>query len=87
MDTKNSIPAEKIALARVIAIVGSGAALGAYLGITKGAVSQWKKPDRKVPAAFCSAIERLVKRQVTCEELRPDVYLRSTTPTPTKAER
>lgn len=53
-------------------IVGSQTALAAVLGVSKGAVSQWKDEDRRVPAAHCVAIERETKGQVTRRELRPD---------------
>lgn len=52
-----------------------------HLDVTKGAVGQWSLPGRRVPAEHCPAIERLVNRAVTCEQLRPDVdwaVLRST---------
>lgn len=65
----------------VIAIVGSMQALAKHLGVTKGAVGQWKLPGRRVPAEHCPAIEKLVEGKVRCEDLRPDVdwaYLRGT---------
>lgn len=52
-----------------------------HLGVTKGAVGQWKLPGRRVPAEHCPAIEKLVLGKVRCEALRPDVdwaYLRGT---------
>jgi DNA-binding transcriptional regulator YdaS (Cro superfamily) len=48
-------------------------ALGEKLGVTKGAVGQWKLPGRRVPAEHCPAIERLTEGAVRCEDLRPDV--------------
>lgn len=60
---------ESEALARAIQIIGSASALARELGISKGAVSQWKR----VPADHCPDIEDLTKGQVICEELRPDV--------------
>lgn len=53
-------------------IVGSQTALAAVLGVSKGAVSQWKDEDRRVPAAHCVAIERETKGKVTRRDLRPD---------------
>jgi DNA-binding transcriptional regulator YdaS (Cro superfamily) len=53
-------------------IVGSQTALAAVLGVSKGAVSQWKDEDRRVPAAHCVAIERATGGAVTRRELRPD---------------
>lgn len=64
--------------------------LGAHLGegISKGAVSQWKQPDRQVPSEYCPTIERLTDGDVRCEDLRPDVdwaYLRKSVRKPRKA--
>lgn len=70
------------ALDRAISIVGSMQSLATQLGVTKGAVGQWKLPGRRIPAEHCPAIERLVARQVVCEDLRPDVdwsYIRAGT--------
>lgn len=53
-------------------IVGSQTALAAVLGVSKGAVSQWKDEDRRVPAAHCVAIERATNGSVTRQALRPD---------------
>lgn len=56
--------------------------LGSLLGVTKGAVSQWKSPGRTVPAEHCPAIEKLTEGQVRCEELNPKIdwaYLRLAT--------
>lgn len=60
-------------------IVGSQAALGRALGVTKSAVGQWKEEGRKVPAEHCPAIERLTDGKVRCEVLNDEVdwaYLR-----------
>jgi DNA-binding transcriptional regulator YdaS (Cro superfamily) len=61
------------ALDRASEIVGSMQTLGEKLGVTKGAVGQWKLPGRRVPAEHCPAIERLTSGAVRCEYLRPDV--------------
>lgn len=61
------------ALDQASEIVGSMQALGEKLGVTKGAVGQWKLPGRRVPAEHCPAIERLTDGVVRCEDLRPDV--------------
>lgn len=61
------------ALDRAIEIIGSATALAKLLGISKGAVSQWKDEGRKVPLEHCPLIERGTNREVKCEELRPDV--------------
>ncbi len=61
-------------LDKAIKIIGSQRALGELCGgISKGAVSQWKDQDRRVPAEYCPLIERATGGQVRCEDLRPDV--------------
>lgn len=61
------------ALDHAAEILGSMQTLGEKLGVTKGAVGQWKLPGRRVPAEHCPAIERLTGGAVRCESLRPDV--------------
>lgn len=78
-------------------VLGSQTALADLLHVSKGAVSQWKDPGRRVPAEYCPLIERATRERgspVLCEELRPDVdwaYLRQVTSdgdaTPTTDER
>lgn len=53
-------------------IVGSYEALANQLGISKGAVHQWKSPDRKVPIEHCTRIEQITEGKVTRQMLRPD---------------
>lgn len=48
--------------------------LGLLLGVTKGAVSQWKGEGRNVPVEHCVSIERATNGDVTRQELRPDDY-------------
>lgn len=68
------------ALNKAVSIVGSMQAMADELGITKGAIGQWKEEGRQVPSDHCPAIERLTSGQVRCEQLRPDIadweYLR-----------
>lgn len=61
------------ALDKAVAKIGSMRALGESLGVTKGAVGQWKLPGRHIPAEHCPSIEKLTDGAVRCEELRPDV--------------
>lgn len=68
------------ALDKAVARAGTMQILADQLGVTKGAVSQWKLDGRRIPAEHCPAIERLTNGDVRCEELRPDVdweYLRA----------
>lgn len=60
-------------LDRAAKIVGSHGALAAALGVTKGALPQWKQEGRRVPAEHCPTIERLTAGQIRCEDLRPDI--------------
>jgi DNA-binding transcriptional regulator YdaS (Cro superfamily) len=67
-------------LERALTEVGSMQAMAELLGVTKGAVGQWKLPGRRIPAEHCPVIERATKGLVKCEEMRPDVdwaYLRT----------
>lgn len=61
------------AIDRAAEILGSQTALADLLGVSKGAVSQWKDEGRRVPAEYCPLIERATNGQVRCEELRPDI--------------
>lgn len=62
------------ALELAISITGSMQALADHLGITKGAVSQWKLPGRRIPIKHCRDIEVLTEGKVRREDLRPDVF-------------
>ena len=64
-------PAE--ALGKAVAHAGSMQKLAKHLGVTKGAVSQWKLAGRQIPLRHCPSIERLTAGDVQCEELRSDV--------------
>lgn len=59
--------------------LGSQRILAELIGVTPGAVSQWKTAG--VPVEHCPRIERLTAGAVRCEEMRPEVdwaYLRAT---------
>ena len=56
-------------------IVGSTTKMAQALGIHDSQVSQWKTEARGVPAHYCWRIEALTLGKVTCEELRPDVFV------------
>lgn len=62
MDTTSSI-------ARAAECVGSASELARLLGVTKAAVSQWKKTG--VPITHCVPIERATAGAVTRRDLRP----------------
>jgi DNA-binding transcriptional regulator YdaS (Cro superfamily) len=54
-------------------LLGGQAALASALGVSRGAVPQWKDPKRRIPAEHCPKVERLTAGRVTCEQLRPDI--------------
>lgn len=57
-------------------VVGSQSGLAALLGVTKGAVHQWKLDGRAVPIEHCAAIEQATGGKVTRRDLRPDDWQR-----------
>ena len=61
------------AIEKAAKILGSQTELAELCGVSRGAVSQWKGAERKVPAEYCPLIERATQGRVRCEELRPDV--------------
>jgi DNA-binding transcriptional regulator YdaS (Cro superfamily) len=56
--------------------VGSQAALATMLGVTRGAVNQWKEAGRSVPLDHCTAIEQAASGAVKRWDLRPDDWHR-----------
>lgn len=54
-------------------LLGGQAALASALGVSRGAVPQWKQEGRSIPAEHCPKVERLTAGKVTCEQLRPDI--------------
>lgn len=61
----------KSPLAQAALIFGSEAALARALGVSRGALNQWKKPGREVPAEHAPRIELLTG--VCCELLCPSI--------------
>lgn len=57
---------------RAAHVIGSYSALARLLGVTRGAVFQYKFPDRKVPAKHCLTIERATSGAVSRRDLRPN---------------
>jgi len=69
------------AIKRAVAIAGSQRALAdgiaAYLGrktFSQQTVSYWIKEDTAIEAEYWAAIEHVTKKQVTRNELRPDIF-------------
>lgn len=62
---------------------GRGLLLAKALGVQPPSISDWITGKKQVPAERCPSIEQFTDRQVTCEEMRPDVdwaYLRNSRP-------
>ncbi len=58
---------------RAVSALGiTGAELARRLGISKGALSQWKLPGRAPPIEHCVTIERMTNAAVRRWDLRPD---------------
>lgn len=74
------VEASEHAVDRSVRLIGTTLTdLAQKLGVSKGAVGQWKEIGRVVPAEHCPVIERLTEGRVRCEELNPKVdwaYLR-----------
>lgn len=63
--------------------VGGITAMAKRLGISVGAVHQWTRGYRRVPAERCPSIEEATDGAVRVEQLRPDVpwhVIRNTRP-------
>lgn len=74
-----SMDKSKRALDRAIELLKGRTPFARAIGFTAPAVDYWREAAGKIPAEVCPTIERLTDRQVTCEQLRPDVdwaYLR-----------
>jgi DNA-binding transcriptional regulator YdaS (Cro superfamily) len=52
---------------------GSQVELARELGVTKMAITQWRRRDR-IPAERVLRLERLTGGRVTRHEMRPDLY-------------
>jgi DNA-binding transcriptional regulator YdaS (Cro superfamily) len=50
------------------------AMLAQACGVTVAAVTHWANGIRRVPAHYCRRIEAETDGDVTCYELRPDVF-------------
>jgi DNA-binding transcriptional regulator YdaS (Cro superfamily) len=63
------------ALDEAIAILKEkGLRLWRELGITRGALSQWRREDREIPSKHCKKIFVLTDERVTCDRLNPKVF-------------
>lgn len=65
------------ALERAIKHVGGVTRMAEKLGLGQSVVSNWKlrgKPDGRVPAKHCIAVEEATSGKISRHELRPDVF-------------
>lgn len=68
------------ALHRAIELIGSQQKVAGLCDVSQPTVAGWVRRSF-VPADYCIRLEQGTDRQVTCEDLRPDVdwaYLRTT---------
>jgi DNA-binding transcriptional regulator YdaS (Cro superfamily) len=70
---------ENDGLKRAIELLGSQSGLARALAdrgipVRQAQISNWLHRDKFVPAQACPHIECLTNGQVTCRELRPDVF-------------
>jgi DNA-binding transcriptional regulator YdaS (Cro superfamily) len=63
------------AIKKAVDIVGGQRPLAAALQIHVTMVSQWCCARRPIPAQYCWKIESLTRGEVSCETLRPDVFV------------
>lgn len=62
------------AIEKAVELVGGQTNLAAAIGVTASFVNQWVAGVRPVPATRCQAIEDATQGQVSCADLRPDVF-------------
>lgn len=75
MSTKTPKEASNEALDEAIAILkAKGLKLWKELGLSRGAIPQWKDDDREIPARHCLKIEALTDNRVTSARLNPKVF-------------
>lgn len=59
---------------KAVKICGGQGILADRIGVTQSFVSQLVNGIRPVPATLCKQIEIATEGQVTCSDLRPDVF-------------
>jgi DNA-binding transcriptional regulator YdaS (Cro superfamily) len=67
-------PSSILALQRARDLLGNQTALAAAVGVTQPSVNHMLRSGRRVPAEWCRKIEQATGGQVTCHDLRPDLY-------------
>lgn len=61
-------------LQKAIDIVGTQEAFGELIGQSQQTISYWLNKRKRVPAEFVITIVMALDGQITCNELRPDIY-------------
>lgn len=64
------------AIARACSVFGGASALAAKLGVTVGAIHQWRGGQRPIPIERCVEIEHLTAGEVSRIHLRPNDWHR-----------
>ncbi len=59
---------------QIVEMIGSGALLAKYAGVSRQAIHEWKHSDKPIPAERVLAIEAATDYQVSRHDLRPDLY-------------
>lgn len=62
------------AIKKAADLLGSQKNLAEKLDVDPSFVSQWYTEHRKIPPTYCKKVEILTGNQVSCEELRPDIF-------------
>lgn len=73
------------AIKRAVELVGGQTAMARQLGVSQGLIWHWCVGRLKVRAERCGDIEVATGGQVTCHDLRPDVFRPAETQNPTTA--
>jgi len=61
-------------LKKAIKLAGGQRALAKKLGINQPNINWWIYQSKRVPCEFVIPIEKIVNKQVTRHQLRPDIY-------------
>ncbi|WP_434779023.1 transcriptional regulator [Neisseria sp. Ec49-e6-T10] len=65
-----------IGLKKAISYFGTQVELGRKLGVTKSAVTSWKKKRNQIPAHIAVSIEKITDGAVSREDVRPDLFIK-----------
>jgi DNA-binding transcriptional regulator YdaS (Cro superfamily) len=64
----------RVGIQKAHKIMGGTTAVAEALGVKPPTVSQWVSGQRPVPPRFCRQIEAATEGEVTCHDLRPDIF-------------